>query len=93
MELWYSGSDRYPESSTWSRNGCIEIFEVVNMELSELTEKECSDVITDINKIMSEKYNISNKSINNFWKVLTFGTEYLNQVDKFQKVNIDVMYR
>ena len=63
------------------------------MELSELTEKERLDVIADINKIMSDKYNISNKSIDNFWKVLIFGTEYLNQVDKFQKVNIDVMYR
>ena len=43
------------------------------MEFRELSTEERSDVIRDISKIMSEKYNISKKSINNFWNIVRIG--------------------
>ena len=62
------------------------------MEFRELTQQERSDVITDISKIMSEKYNISNKSITNFWNTLILGAQYQSQCS-MQKTTVDVMYR
>ena len=63
------------------------------MEFRELTQQERSDVITDISKIMSEKYNISDKSITNFWNALILGAQYQNQCSKQQHTDVDVMYR
>ena len=63
------------------------------MEFRELTQQERSDIITDISKMMSEKYNISNKSITNFWNTLILGAQYQNQCNKQQHTDIDVMYR
>ena len=63
------------------------------MELHELSEEERTNVITDINKIMSEKYNISNKSITNFWNALILGAQYQSQSGMQKTAEIDVMYR
>ena len=63
------------------------------MELHDLSEEERTNVITDINKIMSEKYNISNKSITNFWNTLILGAEYQNQCGMQKTIDSDVMYR
>ena len=63
------------------------------MELHELSTEERTNVITDINKIMSEKYNICDKSITNFWNTLMFGAEYKLYLYKYQNTDVDVMYR
>ena len=63
------------------------------MELHDLSEEERTNVITDINKIMSEKYNICDKSIKNFWDVLMLGAEYKLYLCKHQNTDVDVMYR
>ena len=63
------------------------------MEFRELSTEERTNVITDISKIMSEKYNICDKSITNFWNTLIIGAQYQNQCSKQQHTDIDVMYR
>ena len=63
------------------------------MELHELSQQKRKNIIIDINKIMSEKYNISNESITNFWNVLILGVQYQNQCGIQQNTDIDVMYR
>ena len=63
------------------------------MEFRELSTEERTNVIIDINKIMSEKYNICDKSIKNFWDALILGAQYQNQCSKQQHTDIDVMYR
>ena len=63
------------------------------MELHDLSEEERTNVIIDINKIMSEKYNICDKSIKNFWDVLMLGAEYQNQCGIQKTADVDVMYR
>ena len=63
------------------------------MEFRELSTKERTNAITDINKIMSEKYNICDKSITNFWNTLIIGAQYQNQCSKQQHIDIDAMYR
>ena len=63
------------------------------MEFRELSTEERTNVITDISKIMSEKYNISNKSITNFWNALIVGAQYQSQCGKQQHTDVDVMYR
>ena len=63
------------------------------MEFRELSTEERTNVITDISKIMSEKYNISDKSITNFWNALILGAQYQNQCCKQQHTDVDVMYR
>ena len=63
------------------------------MELHEFSQQEWKNIITDINKIMSEKYNISDSSINNFWDVLMLGAEYQNQSGMQKTIDSDIMYR
>ena len=63
------------------------------MEFRELTQEERTNVITDISKIMSEKYNISDKSITNFWNALILGAQYQSQCGMQQHTDVDVMYR
>ena len=63
------------------------------MEFRELSTEERSSIITDISKIMSEKYNISNKSITNFWNALIVGAQYQSQCSIQKTADVDVMYR
>ena len=60
------------------------------MELHELSQQERKNIITDINKIMSEKYNISDSSINNFWNALTVGV--IHQIKQCDNQNSEIMY-
>ena len=60
------------------------------MELHDLSEEERTNVITDINKIMSEKYNICDKSITNFWNALTIGV--IHQIKQRDNQNSEIMY-
>ena len=63
------------------------------MEFRELSTEERTNVITDISKIMSEKYNICDKSITNFWNTLILGVQYQNQCSIQKTADVDVMYR
>ena len=63
------------------------------MEFRELSTEERTNVITDISKIMSEKYNICDKSITNFWNTLILGVQYQSQCGMQKTIDSDVMYR
>ena len=62
------------------------------MELSQLSEKQRIDIITDINNLLSEKYNISDRSIKNFWMAFEVGVNEITEYQKQQCQQIDVAY-
>ena len=62
------------------------------MELSQLSEKQRIGIITDINNLLSEKYNISDRSIKNFWMAFEVGVNEITEYQKQQCQQIDIAY-
>ena len=63
------------------------------MELSQLSEKQRISIITDINNLLSEKYNISDRNIKNFWMAFEVGVNEITEYQKQQcQQKIDIAY-
>ena len=62
------------------------------MELNQLSEKQRIGIITDINNLLSEKYNISDRSIKNFWMAFEVGANEITEYQKQQYQQIDIAY-